>query len=141
MICKSCCAVMSAPHGSPHVNVPQIVGSIGGISSAMGVFGLSVLVVVNLVGGFQALGTLLAVGLMILPAASARLWTRELGPLIGVRRHVVSFAGVWADVRETWDRAGLLAEASGPAALQAAMRSEHAQWAALVKTSGFTPES
>ena len=45
---------------------------------------LSVLVVVNLVGGFQALGTLLAVGLMILPAASARLWTRELGPLIGL---------------------------------------------------------
>ena len=30
------------------------------------------------------LGTLLAVGLMILPAASARLWTRELGPLIGL---------------------------------------------------------
>jgi zinc/manganese transport system permease protein len=45
---------------------------------------LSVLVVVNLVGGFQALGTLLSVGLMILPAASARLWVRDLGPLIGL---------------------------------------------------------
>ena len=43
---------------------------------------LLVLVVVNLVGGFQALGTLLAVGLMILPAASARFWTRDLAPMI-----------------------------------------------------------
>ena len=32
------------------------------------------LVVVNLVAGFQALGTLLAVGLMVLPAAAARFW-------------------------------------------------------------------
>lgn len=37
------------------------------------------LVVVNLVGGFQALGTLLAVGLMLLPAVAARFWARELG--------------------------------------------------------------
>jgi zinc/manganese transport system permease protein len=35
-------------------------------------------VVLNLVGGFQALGTLLAVGLMMLPAAAARFWTRRL---------------------------------------------------------------
>ena len=34
------------------------------------------LVVLNLVGGFQALGTLLSVGLMMLPAAAARFWTR-----------------------------------------------------------------
>ncbi len=45
---------------------------------------LLVLVVINLVGGFQALGTLLSVGLMILPAASARFWARDLGPLIGI---------------------------------------------------------
>ena len=30
----------------------------------------------NLVAGFQALGTLLSVGLMILPSASARFWVR-----------------------------------------------------------------
>lgn len=36
------------------------------------------LVVTNLVAGFQALGTLLAVGLMILPAASARFWTQRV---------------------------------------------------------------
>ncbi len=37
------------------------------------------LVVLNLVAGFQALGTLMVVGLMMLPAASARFWCRELG--------------------------------------------------------------
>lgn len=36
------------------------------------------LVVLNLVGGFQALGTLLAVGLMMLPAAAARFWTSRV---------------------------------------------------------------
>lgn len=36
------------------------------------------LVVTNLVAGFQALGTLLAVGLMILPAAAARFWTQRV---------------------------------------------------------------
>lgn len=36
------------------------------------------LVVLNLVGGFQALGTLLAVGLMMLPATAARFWTVRL---------------------------------------------------------------
>jgi zinc/manganese transport system permease protein len=40
------------------------------------------LVVLNLVGGFQALGTLLAVGLMMLPATSARMWTAEITRLI-----------------------------------------------------------
>jgi zinc/manganese transport system permease protein len=40
------------------------------------------LVVVNLVSGFQALGTLLAVGLMILPAGIARFWARDITPMI-----------------------------------------------------------
>ena len=41
-------------------------------------FSFLVLVVLNLVGGFEALGTLLAVGLMMLPAAAARFWTHRL---------------------------------------------------------------
>jgi len=36
------------------------------------------LVVLNLVAGFQALGTLLSVGLMILPAAAARFWANRV---------------------------------------------------------------
>src|SRR5689334_3102891 len=41
-----------------------------------------VLIVVNLVSGFQAFGTLLAVGLMILPASIARFWSRDIAPMI-----------------------------------------------------------
>jgi zinc/manganese transport system permease protein len=37
-----------------------------------------VLIVLNLVAGFQALGTLMAVGLMMLPAASARFWAAQV---------------------------------------------------------------
>jgi zinc/manganese transport system permease protein len=40
--------------------------------------GFLVLVVVNLVAGFQSLGTLMAVGLMMLPAVSSRLWHSTL---------------------------------------------------------------
>lgn len=40
-----------------------------------------VLVVLNLVAGFQAMGTLMAVGMMMLPAAAARFWAREVWPM------------------------------------------------------------
>lgn len=55
------------------------------------------LVVLNLVGGFQALGTLLAVGLMMLPAAASRFWSADITVMIGlsVAIGVVSgFAGL-----------------------------------------------
>lgn len=42
------------------------------------------LVVLNLVAGFHALGTLLAVGLMMLPAIAARFWAREATSLVAV---------------------------------------------------------
>ncbi|MBN8962307.1 MAG: metal ABC transporter permease [Rhizobiales bacterium] len=42
------------------------------------------LVVINLVNGFHALGTLLAVGLMILPAGIARFWSRDITGMITV---------------------------------------------------------
>jgi len=40
------------------------------------------LIALNLVAGFQALGTLLAVGAMMLPAISARLWTQNISGMI-----------------------------------------------------------
>jgi zinc/manganese transport system permease protein len=40
------------------------------------------LVVMNLVGGFHALGTLLAVGIMMLPAVIARFWARDVTAMI-----------------------------------------------------------
>jgi zinc/manganese transport system permease protein len=41
-----------------------------------------VLVVLNLVSGFYALGTLLAVGIMMLPAAIGRFWARDITLMI-----------------------------------------------------------
>ena len=43
-----------------------------------------VLVVINLVAGFQALGTLMAVGMMMLPATAARFWAREVWALCAI---------------------------------------------------------
>lgn len=45
-------------------------------------YGFLGLLVINLVAGFHALGTLMAVGIMVLPAATARFWVRRLGPLL-----------------------------------------------------------
>lgn len=55
------------------------------------------LVVLNLVAGFQALGTLMAVGLIMLPAAAARLWTHELAaalPLAAAIGALCVYAGL-----------------------------------------------
>ncbi len=40
------------------------------------------LVVLNLLAAFQALGTLMGVGLMMLPAVAARHWSREVGGMV-----------------------------------------------------------
>jgi len=40
------------------------------------------LVVINLVSGFHALGTLLAVGIMMLPATTARFWARDITAMV-----------------------------------------------------------
>ena len=42
------------------------------------------LLVLNLIAGFHALGTLLAIGLTILPAASARLWSNDMTRMIAI---------------------------------------------------------
>jgi zinc/manganese transport system permease protein len=55
---------------------PGYLRSVGGWGAAMH-FIFLVLVVLNLVAGFRALGTLMAVGLMMLPAASSRFWATE----------------------------------------------------------------
>ncbi|PZP45012.1 MAG: zinc ABC transporter permease [Azospirillum brasilense] len=41
------------------------------------------LVVLNVLAAFQALGTLMAVGLMMLPAVASRHWSRQIGGLAG----------------------------------------------------------
>jgi zinc/manganese transport system permease protein len=59
-------------------------GFLASVSRSGGVVQIAflTLVVLNLVGGFQALGTLLAVGMMMLPAASARLMTNDMTLMI-----------------------------------------------------------
>ena len=52
------------------------------------------LVVINLVAGFQALGTLMAVGLMMLPAAVARLWVSTLPALAAVAAGIAMLSGL-----------------------------------------------
>ncbi|TMK05208.1 MAG: metal ABC transporter permease [Alphaproteobacteria bacterium] len=51
------------------------------------------LVVINLVNGFHALGTLLAVGLMILPAGIARFWSRDITGMICIAVASAIFSG------------------------------------------------
>jgi len=53
------------------------------------------LVVMNLVAGFHALGTLMAVGLMMLPAVAARFWAGEVATLAATSS-VIAFASGYA---------------------------------------------
>jgi zinc/manganese transport system permease protein len=59
----------------------QFLRSVSRSSSAVHLCFLA-LVVLSLVGSFNALGTLMAVGIMLLPAATARFWAEELFQLI-----------------------------------------------------------
>jgi zinc/manganese transport system permease protein len=51
------------------------------------------LVVLNLVSGFHALGTLLAVGVMMLPAAAARFWARDITTMLVISALVGAMSG------------------------------------------------
>ena len=59
--------------------------------------GFLALVVLNLLAAFQALGTLMAVGLMMLPAIAARHWARQVGGMayaaVGIAA-AASYAGL-----------------------------------------------
>lgn len=68
------------------------------------------LVVLNLVVGFQAIGALMMVGLMILPAVAARFWSQRLPVLIGVAA-LLGVTAVWLGLLLSY-HAGL---PSGPA--------------------------
>jgi zinc/manganese transport system permease protein len=52
------------------------------------------IVVLNLVAGFQALGTLLSVGLMLLPAVAARFWTEDVSGLVAVAVAIACLSSV-----------------------------------------------
>lgn len=56
---------------------PLFLRSVGGAAAATHLLFLGLLVL-NLVAGFHALGTLLAVGMMMLPAAASRFWSADI---------------------------------------------------------------
>jgi zinc/manganese transport system permease protein len=62
---------------------PAFLRTIGASDSAYRAIFL-VLVVLDLVAGFQAFGTLLAGVPLLLPAAAARCWAQRIGPLVGL---------------------------------------------------------
>lgn len=77
---------------------PGFLRAVGGRGSLYH-FAFLLLVVINLVASFQALGTLMAVGLMMLPAAIAQLWARTLPGMMAVSAVtaiVSSYAGLIA---------------------------------------------
>lgn len=69
---------------------PGFLRAVGGPGAALH-FAFLMLVVMNLVAGFHALGTLMAVGLMMLPAAAARFWASQVATL-AVTSSAIAFA-------------------------------------------------
>ena len=72
---------------------PGFLRTLGGSGGLVHTLFLA-LVVLNLVAGFQALGTLMAMGLMMLPAAAARFWVRELW-LLGAMSGAIALASAF----------------------------------------------
>lgn len=71
---------------------PGFLRNVGGRGSLVhGAF--LVLTVANLVAGFQALGTLMAVGLMMLPATAARFWAAQVWSLALVAAVIAALSG------------------------------------------------
>ena len=65
-----------------------------GRASSIAHYGFLFLMVINLVAGFHALGTLMAIGIMILPAAAARFWAKKLDGILAISV-LLSFLGCY----------------------------------------------
>lgn len=72
---------------------PQFLRAVSKLSAVAHLTFLT-LVVMNLVAGFHALGTLMAVGIMILPAAAGRFWAASIGGLLAVAFVVAALSSV-----------------------------------------------
>src|SRR5690606_9752587 len=75
---------------------PQFLRSMGAAGTAIHMVFL-ILLVLTMVAGFQVLGTLMVVGIMMLPATSARFWAGTVGRqmvLAGALGTVSSYAGL-----------------------------------------------
>ncbi|MFN4236102.1 MAG: metal ABC transporter permease [Vogesella sp.] len=68
----------------------RAIGARGGVWHLL----FLLLVVLNLVAGFQALGTLMSVGLMMLPAIASRLWAVSVGGMLLVAFAIAALSGI-----------------------------------------------
>jgi zinc/manganese transport system permease protein len=70
-------------------------GFLRSVSRAGGIAHLTflVLLVLNLISSFHALGTLLGVGIVIIPAASARFWSRDISVIIVLTMAIALVSG------------------------------------------------
>ena len=60
-------------------------------ASAVAHYGVLFLMVINLVAGFHALGTLMAIGLMVLPVTAARFWGQSIDSIVSIALFVAIF--------------------------------------------------
>jgi zinc/manganese transport system permease protein len=72
---------------------PLFLRAVGG-HGALAHMVFLILIVLNLVAAIQALGTLMAVGLMILPAAASRFWARSVASMIALASSLALAAGL-----------------------------------------------
>jgi zinc/manganese transport system permease protein len=72
---------------------PGFLRSVSG-SGAVVHLSFLALLVLNLVAAFHALGTLLAVGMMMLPAAAARFWTQDVTRMVAISVLLGIFSGL-----------------------------------------------
>ena len=72
---------------------PEFLRSVRGHGGRVHLIFLALLTL-NLVTGFQALGTLLAVGLMMLPAVAARFFSRQIGPMMAISTLIGLLSGI-----------------------------------------------
>jgi zinc/manganese transport system permease protein len=70
-------------------------GFLSSVSRADGISHLTFLavLVLNLINAFHALGTLLGVGIIIIPATAARFWTRDISTMIVLAAAIALFSG------------------------------------------------
>lgn len=77
---------------------PTFLRSVGGGGTLVHMIFMT-LVVLNLIAGAVTIGTMMAIGLMTVPAAAARMWTQDLGRMIGFAVGIAatsSFVGLLA---------------------------------------------
>ncbi|MGH6743028.1 MAG: metal ABC transporter permease, partial [Bradyrhizobium sp.] len=74
-------------------------GFLRSVSRAGGIAHLTFLavLVLNLISAFHALGTLLGIGIVIIPAATARFWSRDISKMIALAVVIALLSG-WTGV-------------------------------------------